>query len=106
MTKIPWRENKTNEEVLTLADEQLYIISTIKKRKITYVGHIIRRNDIHRLLLEGSLEGKVSRGRPRMEWMTSITEWTGIRYEDIVRLSQDREQWRVMTANLLQEDGT
>ena len=51
--KISWRDKKTNEEVLKLADEQLYIIPTIKKRKITYFGHMIRRNNIHRLLLEG-----------------------------------------------------
>ena len=50
--------------------------------------------------------GEVSRGRPRTEWMTNITEWTGMRYEDLVRLAQVREQWRVMTANILQEDGT
>ena len=65
MMKLSWSEKKTNEEVLTLADEQLYIIPTIKKRKITYFGHMIRRNNIHRLLLEGPLEGKRSRGRPR-----------------------------------------
>ena len=106
MMKISWREKKTNEEVLTLADEQLYIIPTIKKRKITYFGHMIRRNNIHRLLLEGPLEGKRSRGRPRTEWMTNITEWTGMRYEDLVRLAQDRKPWRIMTANLLKEDGT
>ena len=106
MTKISWREKKTNDEVLTLADEQLYIIPTIKKRKITYFGHMFRRNNIHRLLLEGPLEGKRSRGRPRTEWMTNITEWTGMRYEDLVRLAQDREPWRIMTANLLKEDGT
>ena len=34
MMKISWRENKTNEEVLEMADEQLYITPTIKKRKI------------------------------------------------------------------------
>ena len=34
MMKISWREKKTNKEVLTLADEQLYIIPTIKKRKL------------------------------------------------------------------------
>ena len=98
-----WREKKTNEEVLTLADEQLYMIPTIKK---LYFGHMIRRNNIHRLLLEGPLEGERSRGRPRTEWMTNITEWTGVRYEDPVRLAQDREPWRIMTANLLKEDGT
>ena len=104
--KISWREKKTNEDALTLADEQLYIIPTIEKRKITYFGHMIRHNNIHRLLLKGPLEGKISRGRPRTEWMTNITEWTGMHYEDLVRLAQDREPWRIMTANLLKEDGT
>ena len=89
--KISWREKKTNEEVLKLADEQLYIIPTIKKRKITtYFGHMIRQHP----------------QAPRTEWMTNITEWTGMRYEYLMRLAQDREQWRVMTVNLLQEDGT
>ena len=46
------------------------------------------------------------RVRPRTEWITNIKEWMGMRYEDLVRLAQDREQWRVMTANLLEEDGT
>ena len=37
--KISWREKKTNEEVTEMVDEQqLYIITTIKKRKITYFG--------------------------------------------------------------------
>ena len=67
---------------------------------------MIKRNNIHRQLLEGPLEGKIRGGRPRTEWMTNITELTGMRYEDLVRLAQDREQWRIMTANLLKEDGT
>ncbi len=37
---------------------QTNITPTIKKRKITYSGNMIRRNYIHRLLLEGPLEGK------------------------------------------------
>ncbi len=99
--KISWREKKASEE-----DAQLYVIPTIKKRNITYFDHMIRRNNIHRLLLEGPLEGKRSRGRPRTEWMTNITEWTGMLYEDLVRLVQDREPWRIMTCNLLKDDGT
>ena len=104
--KISWREKKTNEEVLTLADEQLYIIPTINKIKHTYFGHMIRRNTIDRLLLEGPLERNRSRRRPSTEWMTNITEWTGMRYEDLARRAQDREPWMIMTANLLKEDGT
>ena len=74
MMKISWREKKTDEEALEIVDEQLYIIPTIKKRKITYFGHMIRRNNIHRLTWEGPLEVKLSGGRPRTEWITNITE--------------------------------
>ena len=106
MMKIYWRDKKTNEEVLKLADERRYIVPTIKKRKIAYFGNLIRRNSIHRLLLVGPMEGKLSRGRPRTEWLTNITDWTGMRYEDLMRIAQDREPWRIMTANLLKEDGS
>ena len=37
-------ENKTNEEVLKMTDEQLYIIPTIMKIKIINFGHMIRRS--------------------------------------------------------------
>ena len=104
--KISWRDKITNEEVLKLADERLYIVPTIKKITIIYFGHMIIRNNIHRQLLDGPLQRKLSRGRPRTEWLTNITEWTGMRYEDLVRIAQDREPWRIMTANLLKEDGT
>ena len=77
MMIISWKEKKRIEEVLKMAHEQLYIIPTIDKRKNTYFGHVIRRNNIHRLILEGPLEGKKAEdGRPRTEWMVNITECT------------------------------
>ena len=85
---------KRNEEVVKMADEQLHIIPTIKKRRITYFGHMIRRNNIHRLVLDGPLDEKITSGGPIMECMTNITEW--MRYEDLARLAQDREQWRIL----------
>ena len=74
MMQISWSEKKTNEEVLKwLHGEQLCIIPTIKKIKITHFGHMIRRNNIHRLKLEGTLEEEISRGMPITEWMSNIT---------------------------------
>ena len=43
-----------------MADEQLCIIPTIKKWRMTYFGHMIRRNNIYRLILDGPLEGKIT----------------------------------------------
>ena len=59
---------------------------------------MIRRKNICRLIFEGPLAGKISRGKQRTEWLTKIKELTEMRYENLVRLSQDREQWRNMTA--------
>ena len=91
MMKISWKMRKCYKW-------QLYVVPTIKKRKITYFGHVIRRNDTHRLILEGNITIGMSRT------VTNITEWTGMRYEDLMRLAQDREQWRVMAAHLIDED--
>ena len=54
--KISWR--KRNYEVLKMADEQLYIIPTVKKITFAYFVHtIIRRNNTHMVILEGPLGG-------------------------------------------------
>ena len=63
-------------------------------------------NNIYKVTLEGPLEGKISRGRSRTEWVTNLKEWTGMRYEDLVRLAQYWKQWRFMTAHFLEEDST
>ena len=104
MMKISWRETKTNEEVLTLADKQLYIIPTIKKRKISYFGHMIRQHP--QVVIEGSTGVEKKQRKAKNGVDVKRTETTGMRYEDLVRLVQDREPWRIMTANLLKEDGT
>ena len=89
--KISWRENKTNEEVLKMSDEQLYIIATIKK-KPTLITH----NNIHRLILGGPLEGERSIGRSKNGVDDTYQKWTDMRYGYLSSLAQDREQWRVM----------
>ena len=73
MMKLFWRDKNTNEEVLKMADERSYIVPTIEKIKMTYFGHMVRRNNINRLILEGPpadegpLEGEISGGRPRTD---------------------------------------
>ena len=107
MMKISWVQKISNEDVMNMVQAKEYIIPAIKKRKLSFFGHMIRRDNIHRLLLEGKVEGKRSRGRPRAEWMDNIFEWTGTsEYCEIVRMAQNREQWRIIAANLLREDGT
>ena len=76
MLRIPWKEHKSNEEVLNMMKTGLNLMEIIKKRNCEYFGYIIRRpNIIQRLLLEARIDGKRGRGRPRTMWMDNINDW-------------------------------
>ena len=78
--------------MLEMADERLYMIPKIKERRNLHFGHVIRRNSIHMQTVEGPLVlGKITRGNPRMKWMTNIKEWTGMRYEELMRTMDNHD---------------
>ena len=74
---IKWSDRVTNESVLQKLNTKRQLLKSIQKRKTKYFGHIKRKKNLLTLSLEGKLEGKRPRGRPRNMWMTDIKEWTG-----------------------------
>ena len=82
MLKIPWTEHVRNEDVLRIAGlENRELFEHIKKRKISYLGHIIRgeRYDFQRLILQGKIKGgRRGIGRKKLSWLRNIRQWTGI----------------------------
>lgn len=83
MLRVSWVDHVRNEEVLQragLADRELF--ENIKKRKIGYLGHILRGERYHfqRLILQGKIEGgRRGIGRKKLSWLRNIRQWTGIR---------------------------
>src|SRR6218665_803684 len=64
----------SNEEVLTLVGEERSLISTIRARQRNWMGHLLRGDSLQREIMEGRMEGKRGRGRPRqklLDWMMS-----------------------------------
>ena len=57
MLRVSWTEHKTDEEVLRMVNTASSLLSTVKKRKYQYFGHV-RARSIQKLLLEGKIEGK------------------------------------------------
>ena len=77
---VMWKDNVTNERVLTKLKTKRQLLSDIQKRKFKYFGHIKGKNNILTTVLElGKLESKRPRGRPRNNWMADIKEWTSQR---------------------------
>ena len=58
------------------------------------------------MIIEGHIEGKRSRGRPRADWMSNIKKWSGIEnYKQLKNLALHRDDWRRLsnTINLQEE---
>ena len=56
-------------------------------------------------MLEGKINGKRGKGRPRLEWMDNILRWIKVgSYADAKNWARVRDSWRSMVVNLLFED--
>ena len=105
MLKISWTEKVSNERVLTIANAKRKFLHTIKKRKMTFLGHVMRKKGIENLSLTGKVEGKKARGRQRTTYLCNMKDWTNrTNGNELIQTCQDREVWRSMIVNALTHD--
>lgn len=102
MLHISYKEHRTNDYVRQLvtthAGAQEPLLSTVKRRKLAWYGHVTRHTSLSKTILQGTVEGKRRRGRQRKSWMDNIKEWTGCSFQTLLRSAEDRERWRSLTA--------
>src|SRR6218665_1612063 len=73
MEKISWTEHISNE-VLKLVEEERSLLTIIRTRQRNWMGHIMIRDSLQREIIEGRMDCKRGRGRPRqklLDWMMS-----------------------------------
>jgi hypothetical protein len=59
MEKISWTDRVGNEEVSHRVKEERNTLHTIKRRKATWIGHILHKNCLLEHVIEGKLEGRI-----------------------------------------------
>ena len=67
-------------ENFTMIGNKQLLLNIVKERPVGYFGHIIPKDALQRLLVEGKLNRKRGRGRPSALWMDNIKEWTKLSY--------------------------
>ena len=77
---ITYRQKITNvivkEKIVSLVEYYVPLLAIVKKRKLCWFGHITRHNSLAKTILQGKVDGKISQGRPRLNWMNNICKWT------------------------------
>ena len=64
---ISWMEIITNEQVIERARVRPFLVKTVKKRQLKFVGHVYyRKDEIEKIVLLGKIDGKRSRDRQRL----------------------------------------
>ena len=63
---------------------------------------IIRHDTSQLQLIEGNIEGKIPRGRPRTTWITDLKNNNGAKYDKLKRATEDPTRWHVLVVNLAQ----
>ncbi|CAG9830977.1 unnamed protein product [Diabrotica balteata] len=66
--RMPLTASKTNKEVLRSINKDRELLKTVKHRKMSYLGHIVRgsRYKILQLILKGKIEGRRGIGRKQV----------------------------------------
>ena len=89
---------------------KITVENIIRKRQMEFLGHIVcRRRGLEFLSLTGKVEGKRDRGKQRITFLDSLcNSATGGQSKGLnfLKLSDDRDVWRGMAANVCSRSGT
>lgn len=97
MERISWTEKVANEEVLQRVKEKRNISNIIENRRGKMIGHLIRHDSFIRNIIEGKIEGKRRRGRPRIEYIDQVKRKIDVvSYKEVKEKAWNRPQWKAL----------
>ena len=73
------------------------LLSTVRRRKLQWYGHVTRSSGLAKTILQGTVEGGRRRGRQKKKWADNITEWTGADFATTQAQARNRQQWRELS---------
>ena len=77
MLKVSWTERRSNENILTIIGGRRELLAMMRKRQITFFGHVMRADVLENLAVTGRIAGSRGRGRPRKKYMDVMREMIG-----------------------------
>jgi len=94
MMRIPWTDKVSTLEVFRRANTKQNLFQDIIRRQMQFLGHIVRKDELEKIVLTGYVEGKRDRGRQRETFLTYLSKRTGLSPIELIHQADDRDFWR------------
>ena len=77
-------------------------INNCEKRKLRWLGHVIRSSGLCKKVLQGTvgLPEKRKRGIQKKRWEDNIKDWTGLDFNSSQRAAEDRQRWQKIVVDV------
>ena len=61
------------------------------RRQMTFLGHVLRKDQLEKVVLTGYVEGTRDRGKQRETFLTYLSKHKGIKPSEMIRQAIDRD---------------
>ena len=95
---ISYRDHITNDAIKDRIRQAIGpyddILTTLKKRKLKWFGHVSISSRLAKTILQGRLQGGRRSCRQKKRWENNIAKWTGLKFCHAVREAENKIKWR------------
>ena len=88
---------------------KIFLLKTIGKRQLQFVWHLIKADGLEKQILSGKICGTKSKGRQRTKYTDSLNNFVTRKKppnNELIRRTDDREDWEAMIADVCNSPGT